>query len=144
MSTHQCTECSEKQREIDRLRAECERLAAALKEMEALNSANQALVAEYEQMLGDMDFGDGQEDQETTETDCEDQGSVTGTPEIANDGEGNEKMNDMIKQLKSEKTNLEIENEELLNKVRELEAAQESLTEERDSLLERLALTEDI
>lgn len=144
MSTHQCIECSEKQEEIDRLRAECERLAAALKEMEALNSANQALVAEYEQMLGDMDFGDGQEEEETTGTECEDQGSATGTPETAKSGEGNEKMNDMIKQLKSEKTNLEIENEELLNKVRELEAAQESLTEERDSLLERLALTEDI
>lgn len=144
MSTHQCNECPEKQKEIDRLRAECERLASALKEMEALNSANQALVAEYEQMLGDMDFGDGQEESENTETGGEDKENGIGTPETAKDTDRNENANDIIKQLKSEKTNLEIENEELLNKVRELEAAQESLTEERDSLLERLALIEDI
>ena len=148
MASTQCAECLERQKEIDRLRAECERLTTALKEMEALNSANQALVAEYEQMLGEMDFN---EEQDNTEDPTD---GTEGTPEVPQqqqqllieeeEEEAEERMVEAIKQLKSQKINLEIENEDLLNKVRELEAAQESLTEERNALLERLALVEVI
>lgn len=150
MSSLQCNECVEKQKEIDRLKAECERLTTSLKEMEALNSANQALVAEYEQILGDMDFNedqnnlDNEEGKEEEEEENEQQSIDVGTPETVQSDDSVEKMSVMIKQLKLDKTNLEIENEELLNKVRELESSQESLIEERDSLLERLALIEDI
>ena len=152
MTSTQCTECLEKQKEINRLRAECERLTTALKEMEALNSANQALVAEYEQMLGEMDLNEEQDDTEELTEDTE------GTPEVPQqhqqhhqllkeeeeEEEAEERMVEAIKKLKSQKINLEIENEDLLNKVRELEASQESLTEERNALLERLALVEVI
>lgn len=144
MSSHQCNECLEKQKEIDRLRAECKKFAESLKEMEALNSANQALIAEYEQILDDMDFNEEQDDTKAVGTGETEQDVASGTPETAQTEDLTEKMADMIKQLKMEKTNLEIENDELLNRVRELEAVQETLKEERDLLMERLELAEDI